>query len=862
MKPFIKTYISLLVILSPIYLDAQQITFDDSGDEIMTINNGSVYEIGLYKSHGSIAYIRDVATNETLVTGSQNFSFWEIVFKDWPAITSQEFSNSGDKIMSYEWDDTAKFLTLLYENAEASVRISIQATLDSYFDMQMEVDNQWGYPTIEIEFPGKLLLELGDNNTVVLPHLFPGAMFFPEFFKQKEYFLYTYPDVYHADYASINYETSNLSLYSINYDKKLISVEFGLEPNDDIIQGHNYRFKHEYIKWLQPDSIWESPVSRFWIGKSTVETIKSYRTDNQIDNFPSLEEKLGIQFDTLARSPLLCYHYHIFPDPISFKDLPDLLDLYPSPALLMITSYFPGGCHGNYPDYLPPDARFGTAEDLKNAIQEIKAQGKKVQLLTHPVWWNDKSTLVQGMSEEEITDAAVIQMDGSVHRHSFVVNEGAPDEEWDYGWFISPHSPLVKQKLNEMFDIVFNEYGADYIYQDVLGATYDNLDFNANSPSPDDFKQEWQNYAQEYSNYIVGAEFVYDQMVKYMYASYGSNVYSGLPNIPYHNIYEAGKPIWQPFPVAPIMYGDKITTYLWHVGYGIQLVNLSYGLIFGSPLTLYTGNEIIWEEVNNNDVFQLVEFQNHVGPYIFGKQMLDYTGTPGDVTTAEFENISITTNWNNDDSYSVDNHIIPPHGTYMRNKTGALVAGTFTKFNGEDLLVQDENTPEGICQYLIQISSDNTILIKHPKGVATPLTIERPAEWTDDKKIEVSRWTPYDKHLISHQLDQGSIQFEIDIVNFPDTLTWYKVTYGMQLGGETDYEGMGMMQIYPNPAETHVFIKGKISSAETYSLLDLTGREIQTGFFTANQNRINLSGLPPGIYLLKTREQCIKIVKK
>jgi hypothetical protein len=848
----------LFFMVLPLNLFSQGIVFSDTDPEIITVNNGAYYEIAFFKSNGSIAFIKDISSDTMLIEGNENFPLWQIVFEDNTRIFSNDFVQTGDKTWIYNWNDQEKALVLEYHHDQSIVKVNVIVNDMEYFDMDMEVTNKWNKCTYRIGFPDILLLNMAENNTAVLPEHFPGMMLFPEFFKQSKHFTYSYPDVFSADYVSINFETSSLCLYSLNYDKKILLVEFGFEPNDDPGFEHNYHFKHQYKKWLKADSTWNSPVSRFWIGKSTIETLRSYRNDNKINEYPSVRDKLGDQFDTIASSPLLQHHYHIFPDPLSFNDLPDLINQYPGPLILMITAYFTGGYHGYHPDYLPPEPLYGTTEDFKDMVKSIQSQGKKVILFTLPTWWHTESPTIKGLNNEALLDAVAIKEDGSPNSSGWYL-----DGEWAFGFNVSPYSPYVHSRLDNMFNEVFVEYGADMIYEDVLGVTGIYLDFNPNSPNPDAYTQGWLNFAESKSQYLSMAEKAYDRMGEYMFSSIGESPISGFPTLPAHWDYESDKIIWQPYPCGPVIYGDKMASYFWNPnGQDIRLENISYSLIFGSPLTKNTTNGITFEEANNDHVFQLMDFQEYVGSRIYGRQMNDYTGIPGKVTTADYGDITLTTNWDNEQSHTVDNHIIPPHGIYIKSDDDSLIAGTFTSFNGEELEFTNQDNPEKRSQYIIQLLDENKITIRHPKGLGTPITIKRPASWTDDIKIEVREWTPFDKRLINYDLDHQSIKFYIDEVSFPDTLSWYEITYGVISGNNRDTEITESLQVYPNPADSFIKLEGDLKDYEYAYMVNLMGIVVKKVRINGNNPEINISDLPSGIYVLRIGTTNTMVIKK
>lgn len=80
-----------------------------------------------------------------------------------------------------------------------------------------------------------------------------------------------------------------------------------------------------------------------------------------------------------------------------------------------------------------------------------------------------------------------------------------------------------------------------------------------------------------------------------------------------------------------------------------------------------------------------------------------------------------------------------------------------------------------------------------------------------------------------------------------------------------DISGEQIVEYYPNPAEESVQILSGIQRGD-YSISDISGKIVKTGFFQSSQFRIDLSEMNAGIYILnlfdgETRLSC-KIVKK
>ena len=69
---------------------------------------------------------------------------------------------------------------------------------------------------------------------------------------------------------------------------------------------------------------------------------------------------------------------------------------------------------------------------------------------------------------------------------------------------------------------------------------------------------------------------------------------------------------------------------------------------------------------------------------------------------------------------------------------------------------------------------------------------------------------------------------------------------------------------YPNPTSDYVIIETKdFSTSMLYYLRDTNGKIVNTGMLTNSAHQIDLSSLPPGMYLIDIpeRKQVLKIIR-
>jgi len=70
-----------------------------------------------------------------------------------------------------------------------------------------------------------------------------------------------------------------------------------------------------------------------------------------------------------------------------------------------------------------------------------------------------------------------------------------------------------------------------------------------------------------------------------------------------------------------------------------------------------------------------------------------------------------------------------------------------------------------------------------------------------------------------------------------------------------------VLNVYPNPSNSFIYVEGDFSEAVEYELFSPIGNRLLMGTITSNRQRIDLSHLPPNIYFLKLEENTFKILR-
>ena len=858
--------IRLILLFSAITLfiipiSGQSVYFDDSKGDTIILGNHSYYEIGIDKFYGGIRYIKNKLTGENVTTGSPyGIMLWGVALND----GSNVWSTSPQNKMSYEWISDSSTLLLKYiptpdDSVNMTVIVKIDVFNDPWFDMGMSVINNMNTECIRVSFPLELGFSYGKNDEAVLACDYPGMKLNSTFFSEKRSFTDSYPGSFHADFVTLNIKNNNISLYTLRDGLPVNFTWLGLTYNQSSVNDENiYWFRHEYSVWIKDGNSWTTPVTRISLSNSIIESVKDYRLVNKLESFPSIESKTGDQYNTIIRSPYYC---HIFGTTTNrkFREMSEIVRKIPPPGIMMLLTYYSGGFDGYHPDYLPPDPNLGTTDDFKAMVKSFHKLGHLVMPFTLPCWWHENSPTVQNLPAPlTINDISQIDETGKPLYRSWELGGKV-----DWGYFVSPYHPFVKQRIDRLFKEMTEDVPDDIIYADVVGAWAYPYDLNQSSPAPALFNEGWLKLLRNYNNKRIVYESGYDRLAEISVGFMGTvrlhdyMVASGNIDEWYWNR-TLGSKNWLPYPIAPFLYNDKTLTYQYWATGSNNRANLGWNLLFGCMLNITDWEHLL--ETNSYPWFNVIsDFQQQVVSRIAGKLMIDYTEFSDKVAQSTFEDITVTRNNDTINSYPYNNYTLPAEGVLVTSFSGDLIAGIFQGFNNETLSTGDH--------YLIINNDTDSITIRQPLGSDTDLTIDRPDSWTDDSKIKVYNIGRMKVQETPNSVSGNGIHFRWKRYVSPDTARYYIITYNKILGIKdihvSDLSGIPLFQVYPNPFRQETVIKFELSKnvsvrLTVYNSMGLPVWSQTSQYLPAGKHQITWDGtdnsknkLPEGIYFIK-----------
>ena len=270
-------------------------------------------------------------------------------------------------------------------------------------------------------------------------------------------------------------------------------------------------------------------------------------------------------------------------------------------------------------------------------------------------------------------------------------NQGRPSWQWIHGGYpVSPHAPIVQQRLARGITELTEQLQSDLIFEDQVGAgdvhcelaTGDCRDYSQWIPHPTAYRQGWLDHTARYTDVGLMTEVGYDRMAAYELGFHGSLLFferQGMADIWW------GKGNWRPYPLATMLLRDKVlfyqhnlapetftdnlSTLRWNLAMGYQL---SYGL---NVVNGRGGPNNPWLDVAS--LFQRVVLAPHAT-----ERLTAFTQVADQVTATEYGPIRVVANWHSTRPHTIAEHKIVPDGFYLTDQTGVLVAGAFTTYNG------------------------------------------------------------------------------------------------------------------------------------------------------------------------------------
>lgn len=254
---------------------------------------------------------------------------------------------------------------------------------------------------------------------------------------------------------------------------------------------------HSFGTHVRPGQTWRAPAVRMTLGSQVRDDIARYAGANDINR--PLTEKVRPEILARLRQSVLVYFAG------SCREKIDNIGGLPVPTLIHFADYLRGGFDKEYPDHLPPNPKFGTAEEFRLLFEKARALGHLISPYTNPTWWCDHP---RGPTFEREGEAPLLKtLDGKPRHEQYSKNDG---------WTITLWHPAV-QRANRLTVHQFTkDYPVDILFQDQCGARTWYYDANPASPTPYAYSEGMISMVDEDSRTVpLGTENGWDRVLNY-----------------------------------------------------------------------------------------------------------------------------------------------------------------------------------------------------------------------------------------------------------------------------------------------------------------------------------------------------------
>ena len=663
------------------------------------------YTLTLSARNGKVLALRDRAAGR-LLTGSTARCLWgAIANTDSSYLGGCSFAPGSARRFTYRWSSARSTLTLTYASTHfGTAVVTVHATTSS-LDLRLSIANR-GRLLQRVRFPDGLD---GDTRTVsagYAPNALPGVRLKPAFFSRVGTDVQIYPSRWaFADYLAYDAGSAHLALYTVAPAGPLHPAQIGFAHTSGAIGcgGTAFCVIHEYETWIRRGTTWTSPVVRLRVGGTVEQSVLAYKHDNAIDAYPSVAAKLGTQFATYARAPLIKANVPLVGP---FRTWASRFAELPSPAIIHPAGFQAGGFDRNDPDFLPLDpTTAGSVADFAAMIAAAHAHGDLVMPYGNLSWWDPQSPSLRAV---ETNAVAALDPKGAPQTVSYGEQTGV---------IVSPYAPAVKVRVARYMDEWFSQVPSDCLFIDQVGARPWLYDFNPAAPTPLAYDDGWLDVLRTYSSRCLMVEDGWDRLARNAVGFHGSLLMMSrevdLPD----TYFGAGN--WEPYPLATWLFHDKVLMYEHDLYDGTMARDdevLAWNMLFGLV------GSYSWDALapGRNPQLDLVSLlQQTLGPHYAGVALSRYRELGPSVAESTFGDLDVVGNLGAAQPYVLDGYGVAPHGFLARTNDGSLVAADVTgTFDGVAL------TP-GTHDIVVQ-RTGNAVTVRQPVGADTDVGVVPP----------------------------------------------------------------------------------------------------------------------------------------
>lgn len=722
------------------------------------------YEMAFDSGNGGVAYMKERGAAKPISLG--NPTLWRAVLSDDSSVQSAEADS-----FAYEWNKSGSKLLLKY-GGPLAVEISIAFASDARMVMNASLQNDTGHTVKSFRFPFEWKVGKDDVLDAMLPML-PGARLKPEFFRESNSFYDQYPGVMFASYLALRTTGGNLAMYDLAQETTPLT-EIGYKGQ--IADAAATSLVHNYKTWVQADGEWHSPGIVVEVGGDYATSIAGYRELNGIHEYASLADKLGEDAERYYGLPLYKTDISAIKDADWNRLGSDYVDRMNYNGLIHLVAFQSGGHDQNYPDFMPPDPKWGGQAQMAAFVKKAQEKGNIVVPYTNMSWWGvGAPTLSKLPPGVELRDIVVERENGSLMQEDYGPHSG---------YVVNTVHPYFRERVAAEHRKLLDEAGFDGIFEDQWGIRNSPYVFNANPGnvgSQDGASQGGNATAEEDSAYTEGAgngevafaegldpSTAYFAGVRQYFSSLNHRMYmeDGTDLLANDSIGFMGSTyLWdllgyrkntaaytEYYPLAGMLLRDKVMFY--HHNLAGETMTDDSDMLRWNMAMGYNLSADFYNGVTSPWVDAIGVLQKHVLAGYGDRLVVGFNEPAPGVTETDFGSHVVTANGNKDgtyvlcdeeeslagdapasnspakDSFAKELRVngpptkevtLAPGGFHVEAKDGSVAAGNYVSYNGLNL-----DPGEHI---LAEVRSDIAIRVYQPIGTDTTLRIVKGEDW-------------------------------------------------------------------------------------------------------------------------------------
>lgn len=673
------------------------IKFTEQSD-LLIVKSVGKYEIAFDRSDGGIAYVKEAGQEQPLTLG--NDALW------WAILGDDSSVQSGQKdSFSYEWRQKDGELTFHY-GGKLAVDVRFRFGGDERIYASVSLTNGTGQTMKSFRFPNELKLEQTSVKDAMLPML-PGAKLRAAFFQESNSFSDQYPGVMFASYLAMNTEAGHIAMYDLSGERTpLTEIGYKHQIND----AGKTSMVHNYRTWIEPESKWSSPEIVLEIGGDYVTSIAGYRELNGIDGYKSLADKLGGDASKVFSLPLYKTDISAIKDANWDRLTSDFVERMNYNGLIHLVGFQTGGHDENYPDFYPPDTKWGGEAKFLAFMKAAKEKGNIVVPYTNMSWWGVSSpTLDRLPAGTGLQDIVVEKENGTMMQEDYGPHSG---------YVVNTGHPFFLERTAEEHRRLTEEAGFDGIFEDQWGIRNSPYVFNEDIPEGTDpstaYFQGVRDYfaAAEHRMYIEdGTDLLANDSVGFMGSTYLWDLLGYRNKTASYTDY---------YPLSGMLMRDKVM-FFHHNLAGETMTDdpdmLRWNFAMGYSLSADFYNGVTSPWVDAIGVFQKYVLAGYADQLVKGFEEV----APG-VTRTDFSTHQVMANWDKEAAYVLDSSVtLSPGGYRVSAEDGSVTAGNYSRYEAWDLDPGEH--------HLVEVRKGDAVRIYQPIGSDTTLRIRKEKGW-------------------------------------------------------------------------------------------------------------------------------------